>query len=362
MRTSVSLPTRALPLLLATLLGACPGEEPPTGDTETTGSATSTAGTTDPTTGDSTGTTTAAETTADPSTSDGPTDTTDGDTDEPPPVLAGPCELADKVGRFDIQREELYTTLSGAVADGVVPVSVLENVGEQGGCRLLRRNNPFCDPPCGPSQTCDFDGSCIPYPLNHDVGIVTVDGMLEPVMVEPVVPTYEYFDTDLPHPAWDPGAAIELRAAGGDYEAFTLHGSGVEMIEPAGEALVLDPVADLTVEWIPGDGTGTVRVELNIDQHGITPVELWCVGEDTGSLVVPAAFIEEFVQFGVTGFPSVSYFRETVDSVQIAPGCVEFGVRARQDGALTVIGHTPCNVPEDCPPGTMCNIPIQTCE
>lgn len=347
-------------LALWVLCTACPAGDPPVDD-GTTGTAGSSTGAGTSTGPGPEGSTSRGDTTTSPSTSDGPADTTDGETGEPI-VLDGPCELADRVGTFNLLREDIYTTFNGAVADGVVPVSVLENVGDEGGCRLLRRNNPFCDPPCAPSETCDFDGSCVPYPQNHDVGLVTLDGLLQPVMVEPILPTYEYFDTDLEHPAWDPGAAIELRAAGGDYEAFTLHGNGVEMIEPAGDAVVLDPDTDLTVEWVPGDGAGTVRVELNIDQHGLTPVELWCTSEDTGSLVVPQAFIAEFVQFGVTGYPSVSYYRETVDSVQIAPGCVEFGVRSHRNGMLTVVGHTPCNVPQDCPDGLTCNVAIQTCE
>ena len=367
MRSLLLARSRALPLfvlpILALPLAGCPAEDPPVDDTTTTTGPDSTGpgGTDTGSTGSSSGSTTTADTTTGSSTSDGPLDTTDTETGEPF-MLDGPCELADKVGRFNLQREELYTSFNGAVADGVVPVSVLENVGEEGGCRLLRRNNPFCDPACTPSETCDFDGTCIPYPLNHDVGIVTVEGLVQPVMVEPIVPTYEYFDTDLEHPAWEPAAEIALEAAGGDYEAFTLHGNGVEMIEAAGEALVLDPEQSLTVEWVPGDGPGTIRVELNIDQHGLTPVELWCTSEDTGSLVVPAEFIAEFVQFGVTGYPSVTYYRETVDSVQITPGCVEFGVRARRTGMLTVVGHTPCSVPEDCPEGLECNMAIQTCE
>jgi len=359
--------SRALPLpvLLIALAagGGCPGDDAPVDDTSTgPGSTGGSSGSSSSGSSSGSSSSSGADSTTSESTSIGPLDTTDSETGEPI-VLHGPCDLAVKVGAFNLQREELYTTFNGAVADGVVPGYVLENVGEEGGCRLLRRNNPFCDPPCTPSETCDYDGSCIPYPLNHDVGIVALDGLLMAgVMVEPIIPTYEYFNTDLDHPAWSSAAAITLDAAGGDYSAFGLHGIGVEMIEPAADAVVLDPEQELTVEWVPGTGPGTIRVELNIDQHGLTPVELWCTSEDTGSLVVPAEFIAEFVQFGVTGYPSVAYFRETVDSVEIEPGCVEFGVRAHQDGMLTVIGHTPCNIPEDCPEGTTCNVAIQTCE
>lgn len=347
--------------LLVTLPG-CKSDEPAAGDSSSddtsagpsSGNDTTDAGSVDSTDDTAPGTSgdTSSGTGTDP-------DSSSGDTGEV--VLNGACPLETKVGQFALLREPSYTTFSGAVADGVVPISVLENVGEGGGCTLLRRNNPFCDPTCGPNTTCDFDGNCIPYPANHDVGSVTIDGLLEPVMVDPVMPTYEYFDTQLVHPAWDLSAAITLSAPGGDYEAFELHGSGVAMIEPAGEELVLDETQDLEITWIPSDRAGRVRVELNIDQHGLTPVELFCESEDTGMLTVPMDFIAEFVSFGVTGFPSANYFLETVDSIELAPGCVEFAVRSHATGGLSVVGHTPCDKQEDCPEGQTCDLKIQTC-
>ena len=71
----------------------------------------------------------------------------------------------------------------GQEAARIVPArtQALEPVGEGGGCVMLRRNNPFCDPPCQPGTTCDFDGACIPYPSNHDVGLVDITGLVEPV-------------------------------------------------------------------------------------------------------------------------------------------------------------------------------------
>lgn len=353
-----------LPLALAAVLGAgigCGDSSPPTGQTTTGSTSTGDTGPSDTDRG-STGTSAATSTSMGSGSSDGSADTTAGETGEPP-VLSGPCALEDKVGGFTLLREADYTTFSGAVADGVVPSSVLENVGEGSGCVLLRRNNPFCNPACSPGTTCDFDGACVPYPANHDVGVVSVTGLVQAVMVDPLMPTYEYFDTSLAHPAWETGAAIALMATGGDYEAFALYGSGVTMIEPSGEEVVLDPSMPLDITWVPdAEGPGTVRVEINIDQHGLTPVELFCEVEDTGSLTIPVELIADFVQFGVTGFPSVTYFRETLDSVEIEPGCVELGVRSHAQGTLSVVGHTPCNAPSDCPPGQDCNIMIQTCE
>lgn len=331
--------------LLAAAALAC--QPPAAGETETDAQA---------------ATTTAASTPADsePTTAAG----TD-DTGEPPPALRGACPQETRVGGFELALEAEYTAFSGSVADGVVPITVLEPVGEGGGCTLLRRNNPFCDPPCQPGTTCDFDGACIPYPTNHSVGTLTLAGLAQgEVTVKPVMPTFDYFSTMLEHPAFAAGAAIELAASGGDYPAFTLRGEGVAMIEPGADALEMRDGEPLTVAWGAGAGAGAgeVRVELNIDQHGNTPVRLVCEAEDTGSLTIPAALISQLIGFGISGFPSVQYYRQTVDSVELPPGCVEFAVRSHRQTLLSVAGHIPCDSQGDCPDGQVCDLPVQTCK
>ena len=250
------------------------------------------------------------------------------------------------------------------MADGVVPITVLETIGEGGGCLLLRRNNPFCDPPCQPGTTCDFDGACIPYPNNHNIGTVSVTGLVQPVSIEPVMPTFDYYDTTLMHPAFAPGAAIVLKTTGGDYAGFTLRGAGLAMIEPTSAELVMKKGQPLAIGWTPGPGTGAgqVRVELLIDQHGNTPVRVVCEGEDTGMLAVPAEIVTELIGFGISGFPSAQYYRQTVDSLELEPGCVDFTVHTHRQTLLSVEGHVPCNKPADCPDGLVCDIKIQTCK
>lgn len=287
------------------------------------------------------------------------TDSTGGEVVE----LHGACPLADRVGGFLFDMEASYSAFSGAVSDGVVPVTVLEQVGTEGDCVLLRRNNPFCDPLCSPGETCDFTGECIPYPTNHDVGVVSVTGLFDEVMVEPIPPTYSYFDTSLSHPAFEPGAALELTATGGDYAAFELHGNGVAMVEPLGDQLVLSTDEAVDIEWTASGTTNArLRLELNVDQHGLTPVSLVCDAEDDGSLEVSAQLVSDFLAFGVSGFPRAEYYLQTADSVTIEPGCVDLVVRSHATRQLSVSGHIPCDDPSDCPAGEHCNLAIQTCE
>ena len=291
-------------------------------------------------------------------------DSSETDDDTEPPTLRGACELADKVGAFVVQHEPEYTVVSGEVRDGVVPAAVLENVLTDGDCRLLRRPNPFCDPPCEPGQTCDLDGECIPYPLNLDVGTVTVVGLNKEVAMEPPgagLPAV-YYDTQMPHPGFDPGAAIRLDASGNAIDGFTLHGEGFAPLAIADEAWIVRPGQPLEVGWTTAAGEQVrILLRFNIDQHGTTPVEVWCDVDDTGSASVPAGVMDALIGYGVSGFPSGDAYRHTVDSADVEVGCVEFEVSSHVHGDLRVEGHIPCDSPDDCPEGMDCDIPTGTC-
>jgi hypothetical protein len=276
--------------------------------------------------------------------------------------LAGDCALDIHVGGFLAGYEETYSAFSGSVADGVVPLNVLQQVNEDGSCRLMRRNNPFCDPGCAAGETCDFDGNCLPYPVNRDVGVVTVTGLEKDVMLEPVPPTFSYFDTQLPHPGFEPGAVITLDVAGGDFSPFSLHGIGVEMVVPTAEEIHLEADSPLDVEWTPGDPRVTMRLQIAVDQHGTSPLAMICsVPADTGNLTVSAELVTEFLDHGISGFPSADFYFETIDSVEIEPGCVDFAVRSHDQLRVWIAGHTPCNTTPDCPDGQVCDVPNQTC-
>ena len=286
-------------------------------------------------------------------------DDNDDDDDDTIPELRGGCDLATKIGTFQVQHETDYSSVYGEVADGVVPVTVLENVLDDGTCRLLKRNNPFCDPPCDPGFTCDFDGSCIPYPLPQDAGTVSIDGLEKEV--EMVFPNY--WDTQMPHPPFTPGAAIHLNAAGATVEPFTLHGEGLTPIEiDEEETWIVRDGEELTVNWTPANEEHThIRLQFNIDQHGNTPITLFCDLDDTGTYNVSVEMLEGLIGNGVSGFPSGKVYRQTLDSVEIDGGCVEFQVYSHIVGNLQVEGHIPCDEPDDCPEGMECDYATNTC-
>lgn len=278
--------------------------------------------------------------------------------------LLGYCPLETHWGRFVVEAYDAYSIVDGQAADGVVPATVLEAVASEGDCTLLKRNNPYCDPTCDPGFTCDFDGTCIAYPAAQDLGTVSISGLADDVVMEPNAPTYQYFDTNISFPGFEPGILIQLTTTGGAYLPVTLHAVGVDLLEPTSVNWQIAAATDLAVAWDAPTGAvrSTVDLSLNIDQHGITPVTLQCSFADTGSAVVPASVLDALFAYGVSGYPSANIARRTVDSTLLGAGCIDFALGHEVLVDVSVAGHTPCDSPDDCPDGQTCNFSIQTCE
>lgn len=279
--------------------------------------------------------------------------------------LAGPCPMESHTGGFTIAADVAQTVVSGSVSDGVVPMTILEEVGAAGDCVLLRRNLPHCDPACPPAETCDFDGSCVPYPTQQDLGTVWLRGLAEPVDMEPWTPGFSYYALDLPHPGFAPDDPIVLRASGGAVGGFDLFGLGVAPLEVLDPVWVLAQGVDAKLRWTPSEGLGRSRVHVavHIDLHGVTPVQLECSFADTGEGVVPGSLITQFVGFGVTGYPQVNVRRHTVDSIEAGGGCVALEVAWRGKAEIDVDGFYPCSThAPECPDGLTCNLELEICE
>lgn len=297
---------------------------------------------------------------------DGHSDTAPAYTPDTVP-LSGACPLADRLGGFQIESYAEYAIVTGAALDGVVPISVLEEVAAEGDCRLLRRANPACDPPCSSDQTCDLSGTCVPYPRAVSLGTVTAAGLLEPATMEPVPPTLQYFLSRIPNPPWTVNGLITLQSTGGDLLPFTLHGLGVAPLSAVTPAWVLRRDQPLALAWAddsPSDRTA-VDLHLSIDQHGLTPLSLRCTFADDGAAEIPASLIGAMLAAGVTGFPNGYLIRHTTDSAALRPdgtGCLDLRVGFRHDGDVAVEGYVPCTGDDDCPDGLSCNESLERCE
>jgi len=293
--------------------------------------------------------------------STGPETTNPADVATAEPTYGVACGLDDRVGHFELTHNEFYAAITGTVSDGVIPLTVLQPVKQVGDCTLLQKKNPFCDPPCGAGELCEHDGSCIPYPENTSVGTVTVTGLLkEQVVMEPNTQDY-YWDPEAPFPLFEPGAQIDLTASGADGDGFSLTAWGVPDLVLEDAELAMAAGEPLDVSWEPVEGVWRVWFSLNIDQHGNAPVTLFCEVDDTGAASIPAELVDELLGFGVSGFASADFRRQTVDSISNDAGCVQLSVYSFAPGKLSVQGHTPCKFDPDCPDGEVCDQLIETC-
>ncbi len=279
--------------------------------------------------------------------------------------LAGACPMATDLGGFLVYSDDEESGVQGSVADGVVPTTVLEEIAAEGDCKLMRRNNAFCDPACEPGEVCDFDGNCLPYPSNQDLGTVTITGLVSPVEMEPVFPGNTYYDTSLPLPPFVQDELITLEMPGGVYGPATLYGFGIETLVPLDKEWAVEAGVDMVVHWqAPAStaGRGEIGLSLNIDQHGASPGTLMCSFEDDGEATVPAGILATLVETGVTGYPSAALERRTQDCAEVAAGCMDLIVTSSSTVAVDVIGYTSCISDVDCPKGQECNEKLQICE
>jgi hypothetical protein len=284
----------------------------------------------------------------------------------PGPGLRGSCKDGTRLGGFDATIEEDYTTISGKVLNKFVRSTILTEVKSDDDCSLMKAENPYCSPSCGSGTVCSSDKECVDAAMSQSVGVVEIAGFLKPVSMKPVVPGNNYFvsgDADFPHPGFEPGAATVLTAPGADLPAFTLRGTGVAKLELEEGAFELGRDKPFKVAWTAGDvDAARVRVTLRVDQHGNSPVTMTCISKDDGELEVAAALVNALLDAGITGFPSGNVYRETLDSVELDAGCVDFAVGAHEQRALKVAGYVPCTKPADCPEGTTCNTMLERCE
>ncbi|MBT3220786.1 MAG: hypothetical protein HN348_17010 [Proteobacteria bacterium] len=273
--------------------------------------------------------------------------------------LNGRCAFEDRVGGFELAQWDSpldgFSTVTGSVAEGTVPTTILFEAETEGDCTLWRKENPFCDPTCEAGQTCTHAGECVPYPAKQNVGDVVIEGIGETLTLSP--DTYNnYWNTTVDHPLFEPGAMVSATSS-----SFELRGLGVDTlaIDEIDWAVVRGQ--DLHLSWTPGEAESRIVLSFNVDQHGNSPVTMFCNTEDSGAVVVSAKLLKVLLDYGVSGYSTGTIRRVTVDSTEVADGCIDLAVYSHVTASLSVDGHIPCTREEDCPKGQHCDLSIQTC-
>ena len=220
----------------------------------------------------------------------------DGDGDACATVLGdGAAPIFEQTNsRFVFEAYPTFAQLQGRVYDRP-SFSVHDEAAREGACRLLTYEPTLCTPKCGPEDAC-VRGACVPYPTGLSAGELTLRGVGDsPIVIEP---------DQWGGYTWVLEAAIEVTtievsAAGDAVGPFELSVCPVSAPQPIGDwSALLEARADgqdVTLEW--SDPRPGARVFLymttGIGTHGgISPAEIECEAPDTGTLVLPGAFLD----------------------------------------------------------------------
>lgn len=257
-----------------------------------------------------------------------------------------------------------FTSFAGKVYDGpqVEPI-VWEPKLERDGCTLLTPRVPFCEAPCG-SAVCVDDDTCRPYPMVVGVGAVTVRGLrdaggqAQPITANEINGSYQLpGGTNLRYPAFDEGDTIRVEAAGASVDAFALEAKAIAPLELTAEgALPLEAGKAFEVRWTPKGPLADSRIYLHLDisHHGGTKGKIECEVDDAGELSIPAELVDELLQLGVAGFPSVLVTRKAAASVRTSLGNVELAIVSSVERPVEIPGLISCSDGSECPDGTSC--------
>jgi hypothetical protein len=279
------------------------------------------------------------------------------DAESPAPNGTG----TDLIGSFQLKLAATGTTsILGKVSSGPTPAALAwEEIATSGDCTLAKPVVPFCDPGCG-SDVCVSDGVCQAHPEARNAGDVrvsglqTVDGPIEFSLIK-VSSAYQAPPTvALSFPPFAEGETVRFSADGGDLPAFTLEANGIAPLIVTSSALAIAAGQALSLSWQPAadPASSTLHVELDISHHGGTKGMISCEATDDGSLSIDSALVDQLVDLGVAGFPTVILSRRAVGSTLITPGRIDLVIASDVELAIEVPGVVSCNMDEECPSGT----------
>ena len=294
-------------------------------------------------------------------------------TGEPPSDPPGFDASAPLVGSFAValvaptSSTDGFTSVLGRVYDAPMPEQLAWDIAAAAqGCELRIPVAPFCDPSCGTSAVCTQEEGCVPYPAGQDLGTVTMTGLqASAIEMKPISATYQLPPAiELPHPPTDEGAPIRLQSGGGAYDPFTMEAAGIAPLELSGpESIPLDGTEPLALQWQPAKDARASRIHVKIDisHHGGLKGVIACDVEDDGAAEIEAPLIQQLIELGTAGFPTLSVIRVANGGVNIDPGLVLLAVSSRVERPLEVPGVVSCNEHEECGTGLMCAT-NRTCE
>lgn len=273
-------------------------------------------------------------------------------------ALGAHCERSERLGELGINLSADRTIIAGSVSNGVLPSSVPEVAAASGSCELLVPRDLFCSS-CESSQACAGDDQCVPKPVKVSAGVLTVSGLVVPAEVAPNGITLDYSKTILePFPAFGPGDAIGLRAAGDVTPAFDAELVGVPALSVEQDEIPVKRGEPALFSWdasaVDADTT-SVFISFSVNVHGAVTGWIECNAPDTGEFEIPAELVTALIDLGLSGFPRADIERRSSATVDLGSGCVELFVGSKITKDIALEGLASCHDDTDCDSGQTCN-------
>ena len=277
---------------------------------------------------------------------------------------AGPDNPSDLVGTFKLTLDEAGPThaaralVSGKVYAGPVPDPaprvVVRKVGD---CQFLEPSLPFCPTACGSHAQCSAGDVCVPYPDAVDLGGVSVTGLVVPVDLTTSPPSFNYQSDELPASPCEEGTDVTLASG-----AFSLSTACVApLLVPKEPTWPVRRGQSLALSWTAAAHPDLARISVRLDiaHHGGAASQIACDVADTGAFEIPATLIDDLLDRGVAGFPSIILTRATTVHALEQPQ-LAFSVVSTVERAVDT-GVTSCLADDVCPPGSLCDPKMLVC-
>jgi hypothetical protein len=272
-------------------------------------------------------------------------------------------------GSFDVSlvaaKEKTATSEASAAATKVVglfygarhyPMTLLEQQTVVGECTLSTPIKPFCEQGC--TGKCTADDVCSPQGEKLPLGdIHFVIGKNE-YDLEAVAHNYQLAAGEkLPYPPCDEGDTASIEVGGGDYEGFSIETSCIAVLD-AGGPFPMEPGKPLDLTWsAPGDpNVASMHIKLDVSHHGGSKGQIDCDVPDTGAYSIPAELVDQLLDLGVAGFPTVQLTRNaTAHPEGGEPSNVTMAVDMMVEREVTIPGLVSCSSDDkQCPDGQVC--------
>jgi hypothetical protein len=278
-------------------------------------------------------------------------------------------DLSELIGDFQVRLTasnpatgaSAQTSVFGVVKDGPEPSPIAWHVtSEVGDCSLLEPEAPFCATPCGGSAVCTTQDECTPYPRARDVGTVQLSGLGDRALrIEPIAGKYMPVGDPLPYPPCSEGDAVQLRADGDAYAAFSLETHCIAPLEFETSAK-LDPDRNLELSWSEPEQPELARIQVKVDisHHGGAKGKIECDTADDGAITIASELVTRLIDLGVAGFPTIGLTRISRTAADDEPRQVTLSVIETVERPVEVPGVVSCTDSSQCPAGQRCDVSL----